>query len=250
LLCATSLIFFLGYKLRKHIAQALSRRCTAIRNTIDRYNDMAPKQTPPRPTLVYSEVVEYCNFSEFEILKHSDHSLLSKDWAKTENRQAAKKYFKMQRTEEEITRCNIEVTRLQAWVDKEDADLCRIVTAHEESNPTFATHLKAIQSQRCHVNEHLRTRLQQIYNLPGYCGPPPPMATSLLPVIASSSELRSAAMQFLTLLRSSFVVPTVSTTREEVRAHGDESGEDDQLPNDEDEDEMLQMTDTLAKIMV
>jgi len=46
------------------------------------------------------------------------------------------------------------------------------------------------------------------------------------------------------------VVPTVSTTRKEVHAHGNESGEDDQLPNDEDEDEMLWMMDTLAKIMV
>jgi hypothetical protein len=51
-------------------------------------------------------------------------------------------------------------------------------------------------------------------------------------------------------VESSFVVPTVSTTREEDHAHSDESSEDDQLPNDEDEDEMLRMTDTLAKIIV
>jgi len=144
--------------------------------------------------LMYSEVVEYCNFSEFEILKHSDHALLSKDWAKPENRQAVKKYFKMQCTEEEITHCNVEVTRLQAWVDTEDADMCRVVTTHEDSNPTFATHLKAIQLHCRHINECLCMRLKQIYNLPGYRGPPPPIATSLSPVIASSSELHSAAM--------------------------------------------------------
>ncbi len=51
-------------------------------------------------------------------------------------------------------------------------------------------------------------------------------------------------------VESSFVVPAVSTTREEDRDHSDESSEDDQLPNDEDKDEMLRMTDMLAKIMV
>jgi len=143
---------------------------------------------------MYSEVVKYCNFSEFKILKDSDHALLLKDWAKPENRQAVKKYFKMQCTEEEITHCNVEVAQLQAWVDTEDADMCRVVTTHEDSNPTFATHLKAIQLHCHHVNECLCMWLKQIYNLPGYHGPPPPIATSSLPVIASSSELHSAAM--------------------------------------------------------
>jgi len=46
------------------------------------------------------------------------------------------------------------------------------------------------------------------------------------------------------------VVPIVLTTREEDHAHGDKSSEDNQLPNDEDEDKMLWMTDKLAKIMV
>ena len=71
--------------MRKHIAQALTRRCAAIRNAIERYNALAPLQNPPRPPLAYSEVVEYCNFSEFEILKHSDHDILSKEWATLTN---------------------------------------------------------------------------------------------------------------------------------------------------------------------
>jgi hypothetical protein len=61
--------------------------------------------------------------------------------------------------------------------------------------------------QRHHVNECLCTRLKQIYNLPGYRGPPPPIATFSSPVIASSSELHSAAMRFLTLLRAHLWFP-------------------------------------------
>jgi hypothetical protein len=74
-------MFLLGYKLHKHIAQALSCRCTAIRNAIECYNDLAAHQKQPRPKLTYSEVVDYCTFSEFEILKHSEYDVLSKDWA-------------------------------------------------------------------------------------------------------------------------------------------------------------------------
>jgi hypothetical protein len=167
---------FLGYKLRKHIAQALSRRCTAIRNAIDRYNALTPHQTPPRPRLEYSEVVEYCNFSEFEILKHSDHNLLSKDWTLRANRQAANKYFKLERAKEEVQRCNVEVARLQAWVDADDTEMSRAVAAHEH-DPPFAAHLKVLQVWRRQANDRIRTRLQQIYGLPGYSGPRPSAPT-------------------------------------------------------------------------
>src|SRR6266576_2644527 len=163
---------FLGYKLRKHIAQALSRRCTAIRNAINRYNALAPHQTPPRPRLEYSEVVKYCNFSEFEILKHSDHDLLSKDWTLLANRQAANKYFKLERAKEEVQRCNVEVARLQAWVDTDDTEMSGAVAAHEH-DPPFAAHLKVLQVWRRQANDRIRTRLQQIYRLPGYSGPRP-----------------------------------------------------------------------------
>src|SRR6266850_5928715 len=108
------LIPFIGYKLCKHIAQALSHCCTAIRNAIDRYNALAPIQMPPCPHLEYTQVVDYCNFSKFEILKHTDHNLLSKLWATLANQQAANKYFKVEHAKEEIRRCNIEVAHMQA----------------------------------------------------------------------------------------------------------------------------------------
>jgi hypothetical protein len=196
-ICATLLTFIVGYKLRKHIAQALSRRCTAIRNAIQRYNDLAPLQNPPRPLLAYSEVVEYCNFSEFEILKHSDHEILSKKWATLTNRQAAKKWFKLQRAKEEVRRCNVEVARLQAWVDAEDAEMCRAVAAHKESDAAFAAHLEAIQMQRRSVNDQIRMRLQQIYSLPDYDGPRPPVVDSRPTALANRSKLSSAALRSL-----------------------------------------------------
>ena len=225
-------MFFLGYKLRKHIAQALSRRCTAIRNAIARYNDLAVLQTPPRPHLVYSEVVDYCTFSEFEILKHSEHDVLSKDWAILSNRQAANKFFKVERAKEEVRRCNVEVARLQAWVDAEDTVMSRAVAAHEGSDPAFAAHLRVLQMQRRHVNDHLRSRLNQIYKLPGYSGHRPPVTTSF------TSPAPSA-------------VPTAAPeTAVEDCVDDDRTNDEDELHDDEDEDEVLRLTDTLTKIMV
>ena len=227
-----TLMFLLGYKLRKHIAQALSRRCAAIRNAVARYNDLAPLQKPPRPVLMYSEVVDYCTFSEFEILKHSDHGVLSKEWATLANRQAANKYFKIRRAEEEIHRCNVEIARVQAWVDEEDIVMSRAVAAHEGSNPAFAAHMKALQIQHCHMNDHLRTRLGQIYKLPGYNGPLRPVAASSAPPAPST------------------VPSTALETEMEDHIDGDHVHNEDEPHDDEDEDEMLRMMDTLAKIMV
>jgi len=225
-------MFLLGYKLCRHIAQALSRHCAGIRNAIKCYNDLAPLQKPPRPLLMYSEVVDYCTFSEFEILKHSDHDVLSKEWATLTNRQAANKYFKIKRAEEEICRCNVEIARVRAWVDKDDRVMSEAVAANEGSDPAFAAHLKVLQIQRRHVNDHLRTRLGQIYKLRGYSGSLPPVASSSAPPAPST------------------VPSTVLNTGVEDHVDHDHVDNKDETHDDEDEDEMLRMMDMLAKIMV
>src|SRR5712691_4867535 len=225
-----TLIFLLGYKLRKHIAQALSRRCKAISNAISRYNELAPLQKLPRPILMYSAVVDYCTFSEFEILKHADHDVLSKEWATLANRQAANKYFKIECAEEEIHCCNVKVACVQAWVDKDDVVMSRAVADHEGSDPAFAAHLKVLQIQRRLVNDHLRTRLEQIYKLPGYSGPPDVSASSAPP--------------------APLTVPSTALKTGVNDVDGDHIDNEDELHDEEDEDEMLRMMDTLAKIMV
>jgi hypothetical protein len=181
---------------------------------------------------MYSEVVDYCTFSEFEILKHSEHDVLSKDWAILANRQAANKFFKVERAKEEVRRCNVEVARLQAWVDAEDMVMSRAVATHEGSDPAFAAHLRVLQMQCRHVNDHLRSRLDQIYKLPGYSGHRPPVATSF------TSPAPSA-------------IPTAAPeTGVEDCVDNDCTNDEDELHDDEDEDEVLRLTDTLTKIMV
>jgi hypothetical protein len=212
--------------------QALSCRCAAIHNAISCYNDLAPVQKLPRPLLVYSKVVDYCIFSEFEILKHSDHDILSKEWAILANRQAANKYFKIEHAKEEIHCYNVEVTHMQAWVDEDNAVMSRAVAAHEGNDPAFTAHLKVLQIQHCHVNDHLRTCLEQIYKLPGYCGPLPPVTAPSTPPTPLAIPL------------------TALNTGVEDHGDGNHIDNENEPHGDKGEDEMLWMMETLMKIIV
>jgi len=110
--------------------------------------------------------------------------------------------------------------------------MSRAAAAHKGSNPAFAAHLKVLQMQRHHVNEHLHSRLDQIYKLPGFSGHCPPVATS------STSPAPSA-------------VPEVAPATEvEDCVDGNHTDDKDELHDKEDKDEVLRLMDTLTKIMV
>ncbi|KAG1726514.1 uncharacterized protein EDB91DRAFT_1061561 [Suillus paluster] len=115
-----------GYKLCQHISNTIARHSAAIHAALDKYNNLAPLQNPPRPTLEYHEVASYTWLGEFNLLKHSWRDLLSKPWASKTNREVAAKYFKVLHAHEEITWLNVEVARLHRWVDDEDAHLSSV----------------------------------------------------------------------------------------------------------------------------
>lgn len=106
--------------MRKHISKSLSKRSGAIRSALEQYNKLAPRQTPPRRTLDYNEVIGYATLGDFTLLKTSHTEILSKPWAVPANREMLTKYFKIRRSYEEIERLNVEVRRLAAWIDYDD----------------------------------------------------------------------------------------------------------------------------------
>jgi hypothetical protein len=110
--------------------------------------------------------------------------------------------------------------------------MSRAVAAHEGSDPAFAAHLRVLQMQRCHVNDHLCSHLDQIYKLPGYSGRRPPVATSS------------------TLPTPSAVPTTAPATGVEDCVDGDHTDDEDEDHNDEDEDKVLWLMEMLTKIMV
>jgi hypothetical protein len=84
----------IGYKLRKHISKAIVRRSKAVRASLDRYNQLAPLQSPPCPVLEYSDVASYRWLGDFILLKMSRHGILKQPWAVSTNREIARKSSK------------------------------------------------------------------------------------------------------------------------------------------------------------
>ena len=142
----------------------------AVRNALERYNKLAMKQSPPRPVLQYNEVLSYATLGDFDLLKHSQHDVLARPWSNTMHRQMAVKYFKLLRAHEEINRLNVEVRRLQAWVDNETTEIERIATEISPQNPLLSAELRALFHRQQRVNIQHQLRLQCIYDLEGYLG--------------------------------------------------------------------------------
>ncbi|KIM53199.1 hypothetical protein SCLCIDRAFT_32065 [Scleroderma citrinum Foug A] len=137
-----------GYKLRKQISKAIVKCSTAIRSALEKYNKLAVKQHPPRPMLQYNE-----------------------PWANPTHREMAIKYFKLLHAHEEIVRLNIEIPRLQAWVDTEDSELQKCATRLRSAAPLLAAEISEVHKRQQWVNDVHRTRLAHIYGLSHYDGP-------------------------------------------------------------------------------
>ena len=121
--------------------------------------------------LQYNEVTSYASLGDFDLLKHSWHDVLIKPWANPTHREMAVKYFKLLRAHEEIVRLNIEIPRLQAWVDTEDSELQKCATRLWSAAPLLAAEISEVHKWQQWVNDVHRTRLAHIYGLSHYDGP-------------------------------------------------------------------------------
>jgi hypothetical protein len=167
----------IGYKMRKYISKAITRRSAAIRTALDKYNILAPLQDPPHPVLDYSEVVGFVSLGEFSLLKHSRHHILTKPWSVSANREMAAKYFKLVRSHEEIVRLNVEIKRLQSWVEHEDRSILETIDSLLADDPDslLVAELKEFYAKRHRINTNHRKHLQKTYALQGYTGERPQM---------------------------------------------------------------------------
>jgi hypothetical protein len=184
--------YYLGYKMRKHISKAITRRSAAIRTALAAYNKLAPVQKPPRPTLEYSEVASYAFLGDFELLKYSRYDVTDKPWTSALNREVAIKYFKVIRAHEEIYRLNVEIPRLAEWVDHEDEELFKAFQGLQASQPYLACEIGTIAMHRKRVNNVHRARLARIYLLDGYSGPVPAVSVTNSEDCDESADLDNA----------------------------------------------------------
>jgi len=85
----------------------------------------------------------------------------------------AVKYFKLLRAHEEINQLNVEVRRLQAWVDNKTTEIKQIAAELSAQNPLLSAELRVLFHHQQHVNIQHQLQLQRIYDLRGYSGVQP-----------------------------------------------------------------------------
>ncbi|KAG1798652.1 uncharacterized protein HD556DRAFT_1430888 [Suillus plorans] len=160
----------LGYKLRTQISKALKTRATAIRHAVGRYNKYAAQLEPPRPALSWDQIAEFTFAGEFDLLCETDEQVHAKRWADPTNRQAATKYFDLQRSREEITRCNVEIVRLLTKMRDDELDHTAAIVALETHDPSLAAEVQRRWDCLSSINAGHKSHIRQIQMLPGYSG--------------------------------------------------------------------------------
>ncbi|KAG8939000.1 hypothetical protein FRC04_007139 [Tulasnella sp. 424] len=156
-----------GYKLRKHIGNALRARSQAIRTALAAYNNLACKMSPPRPTLDWDAVVEYSYLSQFELLRDCRQDIRTKPWAVPAARLITQSYLKVRRAEEEVCRLNIEARRLYTWLKDE---YWRLKECRDHAEPLIAKEIDLLINRHVEMGGVQQHRLAQIAALPGFSG--------------------------------------------------------------------------------
>ncbi|KAJ3552822.1 hypothetical protein NP233_g12786 [Leucocoprinus birnbaumii] len=159
-----------GYKLRQHIAKALSQRSKAVKNALERYNSAAKALNPPRPTLKWEQVVEYAFLADFDLLRESHQDICDRPWTQPAVQMLLDQHFKIQRAREEITRLNIKIRRVITNMRDEEQFLAAKEDNLKQSDPILAYHVYLYRKQRTRFNDVHRRRFNKLKSTPGFTG--------------------------------------------------------------------------------
>ncbi|KAI0359107.1 hypothetical protein OH77DRAFT_1136710 [Trametes cingulata] len=159
-----------AYKMRDKIGKALKTRAEAIRKALTEYNRRAAELRPPRPQLVFSEIMDMVSLGEFDLLRDARRDVRKLEWAKRANREAMGTYFNVKRAREEVARLNVELRRLFSAMLDEHVDYHRAISAVSDSSPALARELERRQRRANAVNAKVVTWLCKASRLPGFSG--------------------------------------------------------------------------------
>ncbi|KAJ7155575.1 hypothetical protein C8R43DRAFT_1000468 [Mycena crocata] len=160
-----------GYKLRKHIAKALQSRSRAVKTALTNYNAAAANLNPPRAALTWEQVVEYAFLSDFDLLRDGRDDIRQETWATPAGRLAMDMYFKIERSDEEIVRLNIEIRRFVTYMRDEDGFLWRQEQKiRREHGAAIAHQVRRYRMRQGRFNEDHRDRLFRLSKVPGFTG--------------------------------------------------------------------------------
>ncbi|KAJ3761727.1 hypothetical protein EV360DRAFT_92860 [Lentinula raphanica] len=213
-----------GYKLRKHIANALKARSQAIRTAVNTYNDAASELD--RPTLTWDQVLDYSFLSDFDLLREARRDIRSEPWAQPAGRLALDQYYKLLRAPEEIARLNKEITALLTYIHEESTYIRLKAEEMQHKDPLLSIQIQKYGWERARCNDLHIIKLQKLAKLPGFTGSLIPGRGMLYPLIQAATQ-----------------APLKSPTPDDHDNDRDAPPLDED--SDEEEDELMELTTVL-----
>src|ERR1700742_3794791 len=156
------------YKLRRHIAVHLQTRSATIRGALTKYNKLAAKLH--RPKLEFKKLCEMTHLAEFDLLRGGRHNILSEPWTVPVYRQYRDIYFKCLRANEEISRLNVEISRVVDWIKLERETYDSAIVATSCSDPALAHEFYERACKQNRVHTVIMKWLHKTSELDGYSG--------------------------------------------------------------------------------
>ncbi|KIK66720.1 hypothetical protein GYMLUDRAFT_238956 [Collybiopsis luxurians FD-317 M1] len=157
-----------GYKMCKHLANALKTQSKAIQNAVTEYNAIASSMTPPRREISWDEVVEYTFLSEFNILWDTREDVRTKNWATPANCILMSQFYKVIQAEEELRSLHQQIQHLVTYMKTETEELISKEQELASAAPTLALQVRRYQLERGRFNAIHRKRLLAIRRLAGF----------------------------------------------------------------------------------
>ncbi|KAK1215201.1 hypothetical protein PQX77_022207 [Marasmius sp. AFHP31] len=160
-----------GYKQREKISQALRARAKAIQKALDAYNEAARAMEPPRQALDWKDILDMATVADFDLLKDTELDLTHVPWAQPGPRECMRLHFGLKRAHEEITRLNIEISRLITFMIDDHADHHYAIShTREAGDLDLAAELSYRMAVKSEINGHIAIRLVQTSELEGFSG--------------------------------------------------------------------------------
>ena len=99
------------------------------------------------------EVLEYTQLGHFKFLKDSRFDITNQPWAQQMGREVMDAYFKVKRVLEEITRVQVEASRLLAFIDDEETAYRDILGKLRSENDPISFQIQRRLSTLASINQ-------------------------------------------------------------------------------------------------
>ncbi|KAK7016037.1 hypothetical protein R3P38DRAFT_3321519 [Favolaschia claudopus] len=160
----------LAYNLRDKISKALKTRSEAIRRAINNYNEAASGLSPPRERLTFAQVIHMTSLAEFDILRDTRQDIRLLEWTQPARREAMNLHYGIQRSKEEISRLNVEITRVLTFLIDKHADYYKAIAQNLIINPSLAAELQRRWRHSARISTSICRQIASTSRMVGFSG--------------------------------------------------------------------------------